>query len=155
MLLPDLSSVGYKIVLLLHILFVVMAFGGLFAVPMLVRSTRAAGAGTAVAEGMVAYLKRIAIPSLLAAGILGIGLVGLSKPDGSDQAVWSFSQGWVSASLAIWLVLVAVYLVGLLPAERKVAAGDEAAGKRVPMFSGIMHLGLVVMLYLMLFKPGL
>jgi uncharacterized membrane protein len=154
MLLPDLSSTGYKIVLILHVVFVVAAFGGMFVLPILSRTTRGTDAGGSVAQSMVTYLKRIAIPSMLAAGILGIGLVSLSKPDGSDTALWSFKQGWVSASMAIWIALSLVYVLGLLPTERKLAEGDETAAKRIPMFTGIVHLGLVVMIYLMLFKPG-
>ena len=154
MLEPDPSSVGYKIVLLLHIVFVVAAFGGLFATPMLVRAGRAAGSGKAVASGTVAYIQRIAVPSLLLAGIFGIGLVSMSKPEGSDRARWTFSQGWVSGALVLWIVQVIIYLALLLPAERKLAEGDEAAAKRVPMFTGILHLLLLVLIYLMVFKPG-
>jgi len=156
MLVPGLSSVGYKIVLVLHIVFVVVAFGGLFATPMLARAGRTAGSGAAIAGGMVEYLKRIAIPCLLLAGIFGIGLVSMSKPDvPGATAMWKFDQGWVMAAVVLWLVQVGIFLALLLPAERKLAAGDETAAKRVPMFTGILHLLLLVLLYLMVFKPGI
>jgi uncharacterized membrane protein len=149
MILASTDSTGYKIVLILHILFVVAAFGGMFAAPIL---ARVEGASQSAATGMVGYLKRIAIPSVIIAGILGMGLIGMSK-DG-DVEVYKFSQTWVSIALLLWLVEIAVYFFGLLPAERKVAGGDAEAAKRLPMFTGIVHLLLLVLIYLMVFKPG-
>ncbi len=87
MILASTDSTGYKIVLILHILFVVVAFGGMFAAPIL---ARVEGASQSAATGMVGYLKRIAIPSVIIAGILGMGLIGMSK-DG-DVEVYKFSQ---------------------------------------------------------------
>ncbi len=34
------------------------------------------------------------------------------------------------------------------------AGGDAEAAKRLPMFTGIVHLLLLVLVYLMVFKPG-
>ena len=76
MILASTTSTGYKIVLVLHIVFVVAAFGGLFAAPIL---ARVEGASQSAAAGMVGYLKRIAIPSAILAGILGIGMISMSK----------------------------------------------------------------------------
>ncbi len=149
MILASTSSTGYKIVLLLHIVAVVAAFGGLFAAPVL---ARVEGAAQSTAKGMVGYLQRIAIPAAILAGILGMGLIGMSK-DGPVE-VYKFSQTWVSIALLLWLVEIAVYFFALLPAEKKVAAGDAEAAKRLPMFTGIVHLLLVVLVYLMVFKPG-
>jgi hypothetical protein len=42
----------------------------------------------------------------------------------------------------------------LLPAERAVAGGDETAAKKVDTGSIILTGLLLVMLYLMVFKPG-
>jgi hypothetical protein len=42
----------------------------------------------------------------------------------------------------------------LLPAERAVAEGDESASSKVDTAGIILTLMLLVMLYLMVFKPG-
>jgi hypothetical protein len=41
-----------------------------------------------------------------------------------------------------------------LPAERKVAAGDDSADARIDKGGMILSVLLLVMLYLMVFKPG-
>jgi len=153
MILASTTSTGYKIVLLLHIVFVVAAFGGLFAAPIL---ARVEGASQSAAAGMVGYLKRIAIPSAILAGILGIGMISMSKDTvrGVTIETFTFKQSWVSIAMLLWLAEIAIYLFGLLPAERKVAGGDAEAAKRLPMFTGMIHLLLVVLIYLMVFKPG-
>jgi hypothetical protein len=42
-----------------------------------------------------------------------------------------------------------------MPSERKVAAGDPAALKRLDLGGGLVSLLFVAMLYLMIWKPGL
>jgi uncharacterized membrane protein len=145
MILATTDSTGYKIVLILHIIFVVVAFGGLFVAPML---SRVEGAARSVAVGMVGYVQRIAIPAALLAGLLGFALVGMSDKE------FEFSQSWVGIAILLWLGEIALFFLGILPMEKKIAAGDEAAARQLPMFTGISHLLLLVLVYLMVFKPG-
>ena len=145
MILATTASSGYKIVLILHIIFVVVAFGGLFMAPML---SRVEGAATPVAAGMAKYVQIIAMPAVILAGLLGFGLIGMSDKE------FAFDQAWVGPAILLWLIEIALLLVGILPAEKKVAAGDASAAKMVPMFTGVSHLILVVAVYLMVFKPG-
>ena len=49
---------------------------------------------------------------------------------------------------------MALFIFAILPAQRKAAAGDAEAARRVPMFTGMIHLLLLVLLYLMIWKPG-
>ncbi|HEX7444306.1 MAG TPA: hypothetical protein VF320_10480 [Acidimicrobiales bacterium] len=149
MILATFDSTPYRILLILHILFVVVAFGGLFAAPML---ARAQGASTAVASGMVGYLQRIAVPAIILAGLMGFGLIGMSKV--GDKAKFEFSQSWVGIAMLLWLLEIGLLLGLLIPTERKVAAGDAEAAKRLPMFTGLSHLILLVAVGLMVFKPG-
>jgi uncharacterized membrane protein len=144
MLFAAFDDTPYRVVLLLHILAVVVAFGPLFFMPLV---ARAADAGSA-AEAAWKYLTRIGTPALVLAGFFGMAMIGMS------DKTWKFSQGWVSAALLIWLIDVALFLFVLLPAERKTAAGDADAERLVPMFTGIIHLSLLVVLYLMIWKPG-
>jgi len=80
--------------------------------------------------------------------VFGILMVVLS------DEVWEFSDAWISGAFLVWFALLGVLFGLLVPAERKAAAGDAGAARKVSMFGGFIHLLLVVMLYLMIFKPG-
>ena len=143
MLLAAYDDTGFKVVLLLHILAVVVAFGPLFFIPLLARtSDRDAGTSTLL------YLQRFATPAIVLAGFFGMAMIGMS----SDY--YKFSQSWVSIAFAVWIIQVALFIFGMLPSQRKAAAGDAVAAKRLPMFTGIIHLSFLVMLYLMIWRPG-
>ncbi len=79
-------------------------------------------------------------------------MVGMSKTGGRE--VFSFKQSWVSLAMLLWIILVALFLFAILPAQRKAAAGDAEAARRVPMFTGMVHLLLLILLYLMIWQPG-
>jgi uncharacterized membrane protein len=81
-------------------------------------------------------------------GLFGFGLVGMS------DEVWEFSQTWVWLSIVVWLAMNGVLHAMLLPAERALGSGDESAGKKAETGGQILTVMLLVMLYLMVFKPG-
>lgn len=149
MVLAAYDSNGYKIVLILHIVAVIVGFGGLFLAPMLRRSDGSASSTSGI---MVAYVQRIAIPAVAVAGVLGFALIGMSKI--GDTALWEFKQRWIGIAILLWVVELAVLWFGVAGTEKKVAAGDADAARRLPMFTGISHLLLLVLVYLMVFKPG-
>ncbi len=141
MILAKVDGGVYNVLLLLHIAAVVAAFGPTLSYPLL----RRARAGKVAVDTN----QRISLPALVLAGLLGIGLLGAS-----DQA-FKFSQGWVSAALLVWILLIIDCAVLLRPALIAAADGDERAGVRAGIFTGLLHLGLVVLLVLMIWKPGL
>jgi cytochrome bd-type quinol oxidase subunit 2 len=130
------DSTGYKIFLLIHVVAVVVAFGGNFVQPMLAR------AGNVADETFAKAALYIQLPALVVVFVAGMGLIGLS-----DEA-WTFSQTWVS--LAFLVSIVAIVLQFLVSRAFK---GGNA--KQVPMLTGGLHLMLVVAIYLMIWKPGL
>lgn len=65
------------------------------------------------------------------------------------------SQPWLSTAAVLWLILLAVIAFVARPAIKAFRDGDEGARKMVMMSTGITHLILVVMIFLMVFKPGL
>ena len=139
----DLST-GYKLVGTLHILAAFVAFGPLFVYPALQR----AGAGARIARLHL----RMTLPALALTWALGMGLVGMSKPEGSDEAIFKMSQTWIVLALIAWAILMLVSWFMIRPAlsdDGPTARGRLASGV------GISHLLLVVLLYLMVFKPGL
>lgn len=149
--LADVGSTPYNIVLLLHILSAVVAFAPAFVWPIVNVQTRKRGVQVPAEVAGQVPVNNVIIhgPALVATGVFGILLVVLS------DEVWEFSQAWISAAFVVWFAILAVLFGLLVPAERKAAAGDAAAAKKGAMFGGIIHLLLVVMLYLMIWKPGL
>lgn len=133
-LLPDF---GYRLIALLHIASAVAAFGPLLLYP----SLRRAGE----TQAMAAMHMRLAFPALVLLWVFGMGLAGLS-----DQ-VYKMSQPWLALSLVNWVVLIAVSWFLIRP-----AVGDASESARVRLSFGVAvtHLGLIVGLVLMIWKPG-
>jgi quinol-cytochrome oxidoreductase complex cytochrome b subunit len=130
------DSTGYKILLLIHILAVIVAFGGNFVQPMLAR------AGNVADETFAKVSLYIQLPAIIVVFVAGMGLIGMS-----DEA-WKFSQTWVSlAFLVTILAAVLQYLVS--------RAWKNGNPKSVPGLTGGLHLLLLIAVYLMIFKPGL
>lgn len=143
---------GYKIILLIHILAVVVGFAPLWLTPVMVRLT--AGGDKAAADGLEVSILRFSLPGIGLAGLLGFGLSAMSKPEGATEAIYKMSQSWMSIAAVLWIVLLAVLFFVARPAIKAFRDGDLAARGRIMMATGIGHLILVVMLYLMIFKPG-
>jgi uncharacterized membrane protein len=132
----DISN-GYQLFGLLHVASVVAAFGPLFIYPSLVR----AGAGNEVAK----WHLRLSLPALVLAWVFGMGMIGMS-----DNAI-EMSDSWIVASLAIWVGLVVVSWFLIRPS---LTDSSERARSMLAAGTGITHLALVVLLWLMIFKPG-
>jgi hypothetical protein len=131
------SSTAFEIVGLLHILAAIVAFGPLFVYPTMQR----AGASVAIAKVHV----RLVLPALTLSFILGTALVGMS------DGVFKMSQTWIVLAVIGWVILMAVSWFMIRPA---ITDASAAARGRLASGIGISHLLLVVMLYLMVFKPG-
>ena len=116
---------------------VIVAFGPLFIYP----SMQRAGATQALAKLHV----RLVLPALTLVWVLGMGLVGASDD------VWELSETWILLSLIGWVVLMLVSWFLIRPA---ITDTGETARSRLAAGIGITHLLLVVILYLMIFKPG-
>jgi uncharacterized membrane protein len=130
-------SDGYQLLGLLHILSVIAAFGPLFIYPSMLR----AGAATDVAR----WHLRLSLPALVLVWVFGMGMVGTS-----DDLI-KMSDGWIVASLLLWVTLV---LVSWFLVRPSLTDTGERARSMLSAALGITHLGLVVLLWLMVFKPG-
>ena len=148
MFIPEaLTGTGYHIVLLLHVLTVIVGFAPLWLTPVMIRLT--AAGDKAAADGLEVSILRFSLPGIGIAGILGFGLAGMS------EKYFKMSQAWLSIAAVLWIVLLAVLFFVARPAIKAFRDGDVAARGRIMMATGNGHLILVVMLYLMIFKPGL
>lgn len=133
----------YNIFLIAHVITAVAAFGPLFVYP---RLRRAGQISTVAGLHM-----RVVFPSLTALWVLGMGLAGLS--DGLIKV----ADLWMTLSIILWALLMAVSWFLIRPALHDDGQHDRDRERAAAMLSagvGITHLGLVIGLYLMVFKPG-
>ncbi len=130
---------AYNFVLLLHIVAVVVGFAP--AIAGLV-APRSAGADWATLRA----IRAIYVPAVFVAGLLGIVLVLLSD----DQ--WEFKQFWVSAAFLVWIAMMGVYQALV---QRGARVGGRDGARRAVLGAQILSVLVVVMVYLMVFKPGL
>ena len=82
------------------------------------------------------------------AGVFGFGLVGMSDD------LYSLTDGWVIASIVLWIAWVGLIHAVLVPAERALAGGDNSAESKLNVANGLVALAAVVLIILMIFKPG-
>lgn len=148
--LAAIDSTAYNLVLLLHILSAIVAFAPAFVWPIINVQTRQRGVKVPAEVAGQVPVNNVLLhgPALVLTGVFGILLVVLS------DEVWEFSEPWISGAFLVWFALLGVLFGLLVPAERKAATGDADAAKKGAMFGGFIHLLLLVMLYLMIFKPG-
>jgi len=123
---------------LLHFVAAVAAFGPLFLYPGL----RKAGETRTIAKTHM----QLTLPALVLLWVFGMGLAGMS------DGIFKMSQAWLSAALLVWVVLAAVSWFLIKPALND---SSESANAKLSAGIGVTHLGLVVGLVLMIWKPGL
>jgi uncharacterized membrane protein len=164
------TSFMYRLFLLLHILSAIVGFGGVMlnGVYAARARKRPPAEGLAVMEVNSFVSVKVAEKAILLVPLFGLGLVGLS-----DKVI-KFSQTWIWLSLVIYLAALAVSFLVLQPRVRTLLALQReviaqgptqgpppqvaqmaAIGKQLGPISGMLHLALVVVLVLMVWKPGL
>lgn len=130
-------STGYQVLGLLHVLSAIVAFGPLFLYPALQRS----GETRTVAR----LHMMLSLPALVLTWVFGMGLVGMS-----DEAI-EMTETWIIVSLAGWVIAMVVSWFLIRPA---LTDTGEAARGRMAAGVGVTHLILIVVLVMMIFKPG-
>lgn len=151
--LADIGSFPYNVMLLLHLLAVLVAFAPVFVWPVLRVTMRKQG-GEALPGEVGRQIAPTGLlvhgPALVAAGIFGILTLLLSGD------VYQFSDTWISIAFVLWFLMLGVLFLGIIPADRKAAEPSETPGAdaRVNMFNGMLHLLIVLMLIVMVWKPS-
>ena len=151
MILATFNSGLYKVFFLGHMVSFLVAFAPAVINPIMAAKVKAdgdVGSLTRLSGHMASNGRQIHFPALLALGGFGIAMVLTSDP------VWSFGDTWVSLAFLLWLAISGVVLGVLIPAERKLAAGDLEAERKVAMAGQLTTVMLLAMLYLMIWKPG-
>jgi hypothetical protein len=136
-------STGYKVLGVLHIVSVVAAFG-----PLLVYPTVRKSGGTAA---LARLHMRLVLPAMFVVWVFGMGLAGMSKPAGADDPVYHLSETWLALAVVVWVIVMAV---GWFLIRPSISDSSDSANARFSAGIGVTHLGLVVALVLMIWKPG-
>ncbi len=148
----------YNLVLVLHILAVIIGFGGMFIAGFYGNESRnlPADEGLVIAQATMKVSGQVPTVAVIAVPILGILLVLMSDD------VWQFSQAWISLSFLLYIVLMGLATGLQVPTLRKLvalrAAGGnatevEALSKRAAVVGAIVNVLWVIILALMVFKP--
>jgi len=148
----------YDVVLVVHILAVVLAFGVTFTYGLLFTHMRKAHPGDLVAlHRMQVFLtKRLITPMMVVILVAGLYLA-------TDR--WELSDPWIVATFAILIVLFGLMGAVFTPSEKRLVALAERDGgtpsaeydrasERLGKFGALAGLLVVVAIFLMPVKPG-
>ncbi len=152
-LLAAFNDTPYKIVLVLHIVFVFAAFASMFVHPFVNAHTAGHEARSFVFAEIAKRSVRIHSMALIVGGLLGFALAGMSD-DGTGELVYRVRDGWILAAVAVWVAMNGVLHAMIVPAEKAIAAGDESKTSRLSTGFAVTSALFLVMMYLMVFKPG-
>ena len=113
----------YNLVLVLHILAVIIGFGGMFIAGFYGNEAgkRAGPEGLALAETTLAVTGRIPSIAVGAVPILGVLLILMSDD------FWKFSEAWISLSFLLYIVLMGLATGVQVPTIRKMVAMRQGA----------------------------
>ncbi|HET7737379.1 MAG TPA: DUF2269 family protein [Tepidiformaceae bacterium] len=155
---------SYKIQLFLHIASVLAAFGTAFTFPFIQAAGERAGVlQTRFALQLIDRLTRLVVrPGAVLAALFGAGLIFDDVTGYSDDF-----PGWLMAAITWFVLLVVLGEVGQGRAVKgglaaleghadanALPAGYVPIGKRLQVFSGLIALSIVGILFLMVWKPG-
>jgi uncharacterized membrane protein len=151
----------FDVVLAIHILAVVVAFGVVFAYPVIDAQIRSASPAQlpALHRLHVVLARRVITPAMVVVLLAGLYLA-------LDR--YSLGDPWISATFAILIVLFALVGAILVPtdvrlaelAERDIKAGASmsaeynAEARKAALFGSISLLLVIVAIFLMAAKPG-
>ena len=150
MLLADIGDTSYNIFLFLHILTAIIGLAPAVVDPVVAmqwaddKDALRKFAGT-----MAKNNQRIFGNSIILSGILGFGLVSMSGDD-----IFEMSQTWVWLAIIVFIAMIGVLHGILIPGAKAFAEGDDSAQEKLEKLGPIFTLLTLVMLYLMVFKPG-
>ena len=168
------GSGAYKFVLVLHLVTAIVGFGGTAIAGIYgAKAARRGGReGQAIAETTMDVTEHWAEWFIYAVPVLGILLILLSED------VWKFSQAWISLSFLLYIVVLGIVHAVHKPNIRRMnalgaeltaggapaggAGGGpppqvaelERRGRLAGLLGGVLNLIWVVIVFLMVWKPG-
>jgi len=163
------DSGAYKFILVLHVVAVVVGFGGVFLAGVFGAKAKARGGagGQAVAEIAFDVTEHVSQWFIYAVPVFGIALILMSKD------AWKFSQMWVGISFLLYIVFLGLMHGLQIPTLRRMnelgaqmtggggagippqATELDALANKAAAVGGALNLIWVAAVFLMVFKPGL
>lgn len=152
----------YEFVFALHLLAVVIGFGGTFIATFygMEAQRRAGRDGTLIADTTMRVTEKVPTMAVYSVPILGILLILLSDD------TWKFSEAWVGLSMLLYVAILVIALAVHIPNLRQMIAarsrideggpnsGLAAMERKAATFGGILNVLWIIVLFLMVFKPG-
>ena len=165
----------YNLVLVLHLLCVIVGFGSVVLNGVYASKAKAAGGREGYAIGSANFaVGKIAEYLIYGVFVFGLILVFLSDTDGVQVIPWS--DMWLNISMLLYIVGIGLSHGVMIPSEKKalrlqeemIAGGGgpsaggpppqvaelEQLGKKMAMTGMVLNLLMVVVVVLMVFKPG-
>jgi uncharacterized membrane protein len=163
----------YKFALALHIVCAVVGFGAVALNGIYAQQIKSRLQSGRVAEGLAIHEANLTVSTIgeyfiYAVFILGFAVLGLS------DSVWKFSQTWVWISVVLYVIAIGLSHAVMFPGAKRMrvlmqemVAGPpptggpppqvtemQAVGQRMGTVGAILDLILVVIIFLMVWKPG-
>jgi hypothetical protein len=163
----------YKLCLVLHILCAIVGFGAVFLNGVYGAQMKARMQSGRGAEALGIYEANLTVSKIgeyfiYAVFIFGFALLGLS------DSVWKFSQTWIWLSVVLYIVAIGLVHGVVMPTVKRMgvlmrevlagpppvggpppqAAEMEQLGQRLGVSGPILDVILIVILFLMVWKPG-
>lgn len=174
MLLATYDSDLYKICLILHILCAIVGFGAVFLNGVYGQQIKARMQSGRVAEAIGIYEANWQVSKIGEYVIYGVFIFGFITALLGDPFI-KFSQTWLWLAMVIYIVALGLSHGVLLPSVKRMgvlmhemaagpppvggpppqAAEMAALGKKVGVVGPILDLSVIVVLFLMVWKPGL
>ena len=151
----------YDFFLFLHLVAVVVGFGGVLLNGLYGAQAkkRPGPGGLAISEANFFVSTKIAEPAIYLVPLFGFALIGLS------DSAWSFSQTWLIASLVLYVIGLANARLVLVPTMARMidmmragppdAMKMDSAGRRLAAAGSFSHVIFTAIMILMIWKPGL
>jgi uncharacterized membrane protein len=159
------GTTSYKILFVVHILGIIGAFGPLMLSSRLNAEAvkRTGDDAKAFAQIPATVASKIAIPPFIVASLAGIGLVL------DSDGLYKFDQSWISMTFSLVLVIGLVYWFLLRPGQQRLidavqkgtpeepdtSADIRSAKAATAAGTGLIHLCMLLLIVLMVWKPGL
>ena len=135
------NSNSYNLVLFLHLLSVTLGAGSAFFAEIVTLKYKRSKEDPSL---IIHVLGTVTAPSLLLGGVFGGALGGMADD------VYDFSQLWLTLAGVFWLTAVGASALLYKPPFITLPDADKYGS----ILSGVLHLSLAVMLFVMVWKPG-
>ena len=161
MILATVRDGAYDFVLLLHLVAVVVGFGGVLlnAVYGAKAKARPPLEGAAIVEANFFVSTKVAEKAIYAVPLLGFALIGMS------DSGYEFSQTWIIVSIILYVIGLGIAHAVLIPTQRAMIGylretppngpALEAAGKKLATFGPLSQVIFLLIMIMMIWKPGL